>query len=841
MFLNYKLLLVLLTSFVFSLNTFSQANCAGAAPFCANQGAVSFPAGVGNGSAAAGPDYGCLGSQPNPAWYYFQVSTTGNIVIDIAGTGGFDVDFICWGPFTSATGDCGNLTAGNTVDCSFSASATETCNIASAVSGQYYMLLLTNYSNQTQNITFSQSSGSGSTNCGLLSGSANSQTICAGGTTTLTTTSNLTSPTYVWSNGGTSSSISVSPSSTTIYTVTISGTNPSTGNPGTVVNTSTVTVLPTPTVNLSSNSLICPGSTINLTATTGLASYTWTGPPALNQVTTVGSLSIPNATTNMVGTYTVLVKSAQNCTATATTTVGLIPTASVTTLPSYTVCQGGNLSMTANATGASSYNWSGPSAYTSSVQNPTINPIALNQAGNYTVTASFTSGASTCTTTATSSVIVVAATPAALNPIPTICNNGNINLNAPNGGTTYMWNGPNSFTSSAQNPTISNAAVTNQGTYTVIISTGGCVNTGTVNVSVNTALSITTVPNSIALCQGKVGSLSVGGMGGSGAYNYSWNPTTGLSSANSASTNVTGVSTTNYTVTFSDSNCPITPSQTAAVTVTVNATPVITMTTTNARGCEPFCTDLISTSNPASANCQWSFGNGLGTNACNSPTFCFSNHGSYNAKLIVIDINGCIDSLNQNAFIIVDPKPIPDFDWSPTNPTILINDVSFNDKSTVGLPMTDWEWHFGDNYVPVGTDTSSVKNPIYTYNHVDSYPVTLYVTNSFGCRDSVTKILPIEDEFAIYIPNSFSPTKQDGKNDVFTVAGMGFLQEGFEMAIYDRWGTVIYKTNDVYKGWDGSVKGGGINSMKQDVYIYKIKLKDYRGRSKEFVGHITLL
>jgi gliding motility-associated-like protein len=153
--------------------------------------------------------------------------------------------------------------------------------------------------------------------------------------------------------------------------------------------------------------------------------------------------------------------------------------------------------------------------------------------------------------------------------------------------------------------------------------------------------------------------------------------------------------------------------------------------------------------------------------------------------------------------------------------------------------MTSWVWSFGDNYITLGTDTSTSQNPTHLYNNVDTYLASLKVTNSFGCIDSISKFVKIEDEYAIYIPNAFSPTNTDGKNDIFKVAGIGFLSDSFEMTIYDRWGTLIYKTNDVAKGWDGTVKGSII--AKQDVYIYKIKLKDYKLRSKEYVGHITLL
>ncbi len=144
--------------------------CATAKPFCTGI-SYSFPSAT-NGTAESGPDYGCLGSQPNPSWYYLKIGTSGNIVIGINQVDDNavprDVDFICWGPFSSPVTPCtGLLTAGNIVDCSYSTSATETCTIPSAVVGQYYILLLTNYSNQPAHITFSQTGGTGATDCSI--------------------------------------------------------------------------------------------------------------------------------------------------------------------------------------------------------------------------------------------------------------------------------------------------------------------------------------------------------------------------------------------------------------------------------------------------------------------------------------------------------------------------------------------------------------------------------------------------------------------------------------------------------------------------------------------------
>jgi gliding motility-associated-like protein len=144
--------------------------CADADPFCTGT-TYSFPNNTGT-SAQTGPDYGCLVTQPNPAWYYLQIDQSGTIQMDIsqvnASGSGIDVDFITYGPFGSAAAGCGALTAGNIVDCSYSSSANETATITGAVSGEYYIVLITNYSNQAGNISFSQTGGTGSTDCSIV-------------------------------------------------------------------------------------------------------------------------------------------------------------------------------------------------------------------------------------------------------------------------------------------------------------------------------------------------------------------------------------------------------------------------------------------------------------------------------------------------------------------------------------------------------------------------------------------------------------------------------------------------------------------------------------------------
>jgi hypothetical protein len=144
--------------------------CEFADPFCTDNGMYEFPAGVNAGSGETGPDYDCLYTQPNPAWYYMRIGAPGEMDIHMYSTPEVDIDFCCWGPFDDPTTPCPyGLTEDKVVSCSYSTSWTEHCMIpASAQTGEYYILVITNYSNQACNINFSMVAGAGSTDCGIL-------------------------------------------------------------------------------------------------------------------------------------------------------------------------------------------------------------------------------------------------------------------------------------------------------------------------------------------------------------------------------------------------------------------------------------------------------------------------------------------------------------------------------------------------------------------------------------------------------------------------------------------------------------------------------------------------
>ena len=183
----YKNTFFSLVLFFFIIEGFSQGSVCvdytgnqGAQPFCSISG-VEFPNCSNSNAdcvlnAETGPNYSCLLTQPFPAWYYMQINNSGDIGLELsqstlAGGGGrpLDVDFICYGPFTDPTTPCeSSLISQNIIDCSFSGDAFETITINNAISGEFYLVLITNFSGEAGFINFAQTSGEGSTDCSIL-------------------------------------------------------------------------------------------------------------------------------------------------------------------------------------------------------------------------------------------------------------------------------------------------------------------------------------------------------------------------------------------------------------------------------------------------------------------------------------------------------------------------------------------------------------------------------------------------------------------------------------------------------------------------------------------------
>ncbi len=176
-------------------------------PFCS--GTMTFPAGTNQTAASTtypNNNYGCLGSSPNPAWYYMEIAQAGDLGINMSNSAGVDIDFILYGPYTSlsnANSFCDNMCNGTTtntvVDCSFSGSATETAYAPTTQVGEVYVLLITNFSNSATNISFTQGSGNAATDCSIVTscnftGFTGTTSACTGNNYSISGTISYTDP-----------------------------------------------------------------------------------------------------------------------------------------------------------------------------------------------------------------------------------------------------------------------------------------------------------------------------------------------------------------------------------------------------------------------------------------------------------------------------------------------------------------------------------------------------------------------------------------------------------------------------------------------------------------------
>jgi hypothetical protein len=183
MIINRYTLLILILGFLpellhAQLRDGQNYTCETALPFCTGT-QYAFPAAVNAGEGEAGPCYNCLINTPNPAWYYLRIANPGNIIIKMLSQPPRDIDFCCWGPFDSPQ-CCGQLTCDKVISCNYGGSSAKYCTIPNGLTGQYYMLVVTNISNLPCNIIFTQTDGTGSTDCSILPPPcSNNSPICA--------------------------------------------------------------------------------------------------------------------------------------------------------------------------------------------------------------------------------------------------------------------------------------------------------------------------------------------------------------------------------------------------------------------------------------------------------------------------------------------------------------------------------------------------------------------------------------------------------------------------------------------------------------------------------------
>ncbi|MHC1708384.1 MAG: choice-of-anchor L domain-containing protein [Bacteroidales bacterium] len=245
-------------------------------------------------------------------------------------------------------------------------------------------------------------------------------------------------------------------------------------------------------------------------------------------------------------------------------------------------------------------------------------------------------------------------------------------------------------------------------------------------------------------------------------------------------------------------------------------------------GCSPLqvnFSDYTTSVMPGSVY-EWFFGNGDKT-LLQNPGYTYNNSGTFNVTLVVSNLYGCNDTLVKTALIHVYPNPEASFSYHPQRVSIQDPVVKFYDNSFGYIKY--WLWDFGDE------STAATANSIHTYNDTGTYQIVFTVYTEYGCVDSAFGLVVVTPDNTLYIPDAFTPN-HDGHNDVFQAFGTNIPE--FQMDIYNRWGELIFTSDNINTGWDGYYKG---DIAQTGVYNVIIKYRDINGNKHSHYGRVTLI
>ncbi len=525
---------------------------------------------------------------------------------------------------------------------------------------------------------------------------SNSGPFCEGSTIFLSTPA-VTGATYAWTgpNGFTSTlrtpsraNATAADAGTYSLIVTVNGCSSAAGTTNVVVN-------PLPAAPAPSNSgPFCTGQTISLSTPAVVnATYAWTGPNGFTSA--LQNPTRANAAVADAGTYFVTV-TVNGCPSAGGTTTVVVnpPPATPIASNSGPFCAGSTISLSTPAVAGATYAWTGPNGFTSSQQNPTRANATAADGGAYSVTVAVNGCPSAAGTTNVVVNTAVPATPTAGNSGP-FCEGSTISLSTPAvANATYAWTGPNGFTSAQQNPTRANAAAGDAGTYSVIVTVGGCSSSaGTTNVVVTAKPATPAASNGGPYCEGSTISLSTPAVSGA---TYAWTGPNGFTSALQSPTRATAAAGDfgTYSVTITVGGC----TSAAGTTTVVDSNAAATATNGG-----PYCaggTISLFTPAVAGATYAWTGPNGF-TSSAQNPTRASAAAADAGTYSVIVTTPGCT-SLAGNTDVIVNTTPAAP---AATNgsPYCEGSTISLSTPSVPGAVAYSWT---GPNGF-----TSSLQNP----------------------------------------------------------------------------------------------------------------------------------
>ncbi len=585
-------------------------------------------------------------------------------------------------------------------------------------------------------------------------------------------------------------------------------------------NTTVVVVDSTPTRPvLGSNSPICSGTALNMTATTSLTPVLWSWIGPIGYTSILQNPSINPAITANTGLYSVTatyVYPGISCTSDTAVmynevdTTPVLPIASSNSPGPPSICQGDTLFLySSDSTAGVTFTWTGPDLYTTTVQNPFIAPVTPAATGQYTITVTVGSciGAS---------VITVSITPT---PFITATSNRPCSgtwdtlflqaISVP--GASFIWDGPYTFRSNVNNPFRTPAIMEYNGIYHVTAYVNGC-SSGIINDTV--VVRETPKPPMVpwlTFCQ-YYDAPRLDAMGDSILWYTSGSSKVGSLVGPIPSTSVPGNSwffatqTLNGCTSFKDS-----------IQVTVFPKPTVTVSHDTAV-CPRDTAVLRAYDSDPVAYYHW------------APT------------MYLDDTSSAITTIRpetNRTYTVVASNQYSCTDTATVTVNVLAAAVIELGDSTMIYPGESYQINTQTNctslswFPPYGLDDPYSSSPVASPDMNTKYLV--HGTTGWGCATDDSINIYVSQDALLGVPNAFVPG--NGPNGKFMIIRRGIAVLN-SFAIYDRWGVKVFETNNISEGWDGKFNS---TPQPEGVYVYQIDAVTATGKKFVKVGNVTLI
>jgi len=597
---------------------------------------------------------------------------------------------------------------------------------------------------------------------------------------------------------GTTGEIDIPSSGANAYSITYT-----TAGPCADVQTFNVTLTASADATIATTSAVCANAApFNLTAAS--SGGTWTGVGITDAINGTFDPSIPTGPTETI-TYTIT----GSCGAVDTEVITINPADNAAfSYTSTTYClTDPNPFATVSGTGGGTF--SIDNLGTINAANGQVD-LAASGAGNFIVTY-MTLGA--CPDTSTFSLTLSASFDATITAAGPFCeNDAAVNLSAVDPGGTWSGTGITNGALGTFDP-----AAAGVGTYTISYDIlGTCGSSDTETITVNAADDATISYSSATFCDNDPDPSATIAVTLGGVFTISGG---GTINATTGAVDLSASGAGTYTVTYITTGaCP--DSQTFGITITICAIPVSNFTVSDNLICEGDCITFTESSTGATG-WLWTFPGGTpASSTLQDPgTVCFNTPGSHDIELIVTNPTG-----TDTSSLTVNVTTTPTVSAGGDVNIIIGESADLNATGTVGT----YAWTDPSTLSCAVCQTTTATPTVTT-----GYLVTL--VDSAGCiaTDSITvNVTYIE---SVGVPSAFSPDG-DGNNDILYVKGAGFAAIDFK--VYNRYGQLVFQTQDQSIGWDGTVNGKPLN---QGTFAYVLDYSFQGAEGGILSGTVTLI